>query len=207
MAILDNVAYLNGATIVLLFYVPIKTAFYYIKELIDIIVLMGHSASGKSTIEKKLTEKGYKKIVSYTTRPPRKGEVDGIDYHFVTELDFKGLKMGNKLAEHAIYRGWHYGILKEDCKNNTVAVVEPNGLNQLNAIEHLDITSFYIKTSENLRVSRMALRGDDFSEIIRRTYSDQGTFNGAEYIADHTINNDGDLDKTLEEILRIIEDV
>ena len=47
------------------------------------IVLIGESASGKSSIERCLVEDyGYNKIVSYTTRPPRAGEVDGIDYHF-----------------------------------------------------------------------------------------------------------------------------
>ena len=49
------------------------------------IILVGESASGKSTIEKILTEKyGYKKTISYTTRQPRDGEINGVNYHFNT---------------------------------------------------------------------------------------------------------------------------
>ena len=57
------------------------------------IVLVGESASGKSSIEKYFVDNyGYKKITSYTTRQPRNGEVDGKDYHFITEEQFKKLK-------------------------------------------------------------------------------------------------------------------
>ena len=47
------------------------------------IVLVGESASGKSSIERNLVEKhGYNRVISYTTRKPRTGEHDGVDYHF-----------------------------------------------------------------------------------------------------------------------------
>lgn len=57
------------------------------------IALLGESASGKSTIEKELINKyGLKKIVSYTTRQPRVGEEDGVDYHFVTDAEFEEIR-------------------------------------------------------------------------------------------------------------------
>ena len=53
------------------------------------IILVGESASGKSTIEKILSEKyGYIKTVSYTTRPPRENEVDGVDYNFISANEY-----------------------------------------------------------------------------------------------------------------------
>ena len=53
------------------------------------LVIVGESASGKSTTEKCLCALyGYKKIVSYTTRLPRDGEEDGVDYHFISMEDF-----------------------------------------------------------------------------------------------------------------------
>ena len=76
------------------------------------IVLVGESASGKSSIERNLVDNyGYKKIVSYTTRQPRQGEVDGIDYHYISESQFIKLQKEGYFAEVGEYNGWHYGIL------------------------------------------------------------------------------------------------
>ena len=56
------------------------------------IVIVGESASGKSTVEKILNEKyGMRKVVSYTTRPPRDTEVNGVDYNFISMNDFLDL--------------------------------------------------------------------------------------------------------------------
>ena len=54
------------------------------------IIIFGKTASGKSRIVNELVKRGYKKIVTTTTRPARKGEVDGIDYKFITD-DLKSL--------------------------------------------------------------------------------------------------------------------
>lgn len=52
-------------------------------------ILMGKSAAGKDTLLNKLVAQGkYKPIISYTTRPMREGETDGVEYHFVTETQF-----------------------------------------------------------------------------------------------------------------------
>ena len=52
------------------------------------LILCAPMASGKDTIQKELIKMGMNSVVSYTTRPPRKGEVDGIAYHFITKEDF-----------------------------------------------------------------------------------------------------------------------
>ena len=52
------------------------------------ILLCGKTSSGKTFLQKELIKIGYKSIVTYTTRPPRNGEVDGIAYHFVTKEEF-----------------------------------------------------------------------------------------------------------------------
>ena len=57
--------------------------------MINIIVLAGKSASGKNFAARKLEEYGYKTIVTYTTRPTRKGEKQDITYHFISDEEFK----------------------------------------------------------------------------------------------------------------------
>lgn len=154
------------------------------------IVLIGESASGKSTIEKKLLDYGYQKIVSYTTRPMREGEVDGVDYHFINKEKFLSLLSQDFFAEHTNYNGWYYGIAKEDCLDDRVVVVEPYGFRQLKRIEGLNITSFYIKSSWRTRLKRMVDRGDNIMELFRRIISDMGVFQGIEDEVDYVIDND-----------------
>ena len=56
------------------------------------LVILGCSGSGKSTLEKYIVERThFKKNISYTTRPMREGEIDGVDYYFVNEETFNKL--------------------------------------------------------------------------------------------------------------------
>lgn len=155
------------------------------------IVLVGESASGKSSIEKNLVENyGYNKVISYTTRPPREGEVDGVDYHFVTEEKFKELKDHGIFAETAEYRGWHYGTAALDCTNDKVAVLTPHGLRQIKKIiGGKNIKSFYINVPRRDRLIKILQRGDDIEEAYRRSLSDVGMFDGIEDEVDYVLNN------------------
>ena len=90
-------------------------------------VLMGKSATGKDTIFRKLlgiSGLRLKKIVPYTTRPMRQGEIDGQEYHFVDEDTMKQLDEDGRIAEHRCYRtvhgDWHYFTADDgtDIKNS-----------------------------------------------------------------------------------------
>lgn len=98
------------------------------------IVLVGESASGKSSIERELIALGFNKIVTYTTRPMRKEDVDGETYHFITEEQFNDMIEKDLFAEHASYNGWQYGTAKEDCTDDKVVVLTPHGLRQLRKV-------------------------------------------------------------------------
>lgn len=154
------------------------------------IVLVGESASGKSSIEKYLVEKyGYKKIVSYTTRQPRDGEIDGVDYHFITEEKFHELKEQEFFAETATYNNWHYGTAKEDCTNDKIAVLTPHGLRQISKIKDIDVISFYINVPRRDRLIKILQRGDNIEEAYRRSLSDVGQFDGIKDEIDFIIDN------------------
>ncbi len=174
------------------------------------IILVGESASGKSSIERYLVDNyGYKKIVTYTTRQPRNGEVDGIDYHFIDVDKFKSLKEQGFFAESAQYNDWNYGIAKEDCTNDKVAVLTPHGLRQLSKIKDINTISFYINVPRRDRLIKILQRGDNIEEAYRRSLSDVGQFDGIEDEVDFVINNEG-YKKSVEEmtnevLLRLIK--
>ena len=166
------------------------------------IVLVGESASGKSSIEKNLVDNyGYKKIVSYTTRQPRQGEVDGIDYHYISESQFIKLQKEGYFAEVGEYNGWHYGTAKNDCTSDKVAVVTPHGLRQLAKIPNLDIYAFYINVPRRDRLIKILQRGDNIEEAYRRSLSDVGQFDGISDEVDYIVNNKNYI-KSIDEMTR-----
>ena len=81
-----------------------------------VLILSGPSGSGKSTLYKKALQStgGFEFSVSCTTRQPREGEQDGVDYHFVSREKFKSLRDQDAFAEHAEVHGNFYGTLKSE---------------------------------------------------------------------------------------------
>ncbi len=79
-----------------------------------LFVLSAPSGAGKTTLTTALRQKpDFVYSVSCTTRAPRRGEVDGEDYFFLSEEDFRARAAANKFLEHAEVHGRHYGTLKQ----------------------------------------------------------------------------------------------
>jgi uncharacterized protein len=155
--------------------------------MVYVIVLIGESGSGKSSVEKILMTKGFNKIVSVTTRMPRIGEIDGVDYHFITQEQFNDYLRNKELAENVSYNGNSYGIRKKDCKDNSVVAVEPGGLKQLIAQKDLNVKSVYLNAPENFRALNMLKRGDQFNSVVNRIYNDRSHFLGIEKLTDYSV--------------------
>jgi len=172
-----------------------------------IFALIGQSSSGKSTIESMLVDLGYSKIVSYTTRPMRKGEKDGVDYHFVDHPTFEALAQKGFFTETAQYRDWHYGLSLNgiDYKNKDyIVVVTISGYMELRkAVGKENIVAIHIKVDERERIIRQLKRGDDVDEVIRRIYADRKDFSGVEDICDFTVLNEK-IEKTVEDVKALI---
>lgn len=156
------------------------------------LALVGGSASGKSTVEKILCDDyGYNKIISYTTRSPRVGESNGVDYHFIEKSEFIKLKSEGFFAETAEYNGWLYGTARKDCTDDKVAVLTPHGMRQLKKIPGIDIMSVYIKVPRRDRLIKILQRNDNIEEAKRRDASDVGMFDGIEDEVQYVFENEG----------------
>lgn len=154
------------------------------------LILVGESASGKSSIEKYLCEYfEYNKLISYTTRSPRENEQNGVDYHFISEEKFNELKSQDFFAEVGCYNGWYYGSAAEDCTNDKVAVLTPHGLRQLKKNTNLNIFTVYINVPRRDRLIKILQRGDNIEEAIRRNISDVGQFDGIQDEVDFVVDN------------------
>src|SRR5690349_23042068 len=81
-----------------------------------VFVITGPSGVGKGTLIRTLRERvpGLELSVSATTREPRPGEEDGVDYHFLSASDFEGRLAAGKFLEHAEYAGNRYGTLSSE---------------------------------------------------------------------------------------------
>lgn len=157
------------------------------------IVLVGPSASGKSSIAKYIADHSdYEQIVTYTTRPMREGEIDGVDYHFVSINDFIEKIHNDFFMEVAKYNNWWYGSAKSDYTSNKITVLTPKGLRQLKSKcpNLAPFSSFLIFTNRRDRLIKMLERGDDIEEAYRRNISDVGMFDGVEDEVDCVIYND-----------------
>ena len=155
------------------------------------IVILGESASGKTTLLKRFIEANpqYHKIVTYTTRPMRKGEVEGVDYHFITNDTFDELVKRDFFVEHTKYRDWSYGTAKADCESqNAVAILTPAGFRTLKRLGY-DTTSIYVYVDRRSRLINILARGDNIDEAYRRNLSDEGQFDGIIPEVDYVIDN------------------
>lgn len=170
-----------------------------------IIVLLGASGSGKSTIEIKLSSHhGHHKIISYTTRQPRQGEVNGKDYYFITNEQFDEMvKMGLFAETEEYSQGRKYGTLISDYVDTTVnkvVVLTPNGLKQLKKNTSMnEIYVVLVESSLGNRIKRYIDRVgaenftyDDKNEIMSRVDRDYGMFLGMKNEANIVVTNNGE---------------
>lgn len=168
------------------------------------LVLVGPSASGKSEIVKELIHQySLEKFVTCTTRKPRVGEVNKVDYYFLTVAEFQKLYHENAFIETVFYNGNYYGSLKSEVEDNKVVILEPQGLASFRQqLSNLFVVS--LKTEPNLLKKRMLSRGDSMLDTMKRLENDQIYFNDTLIgQTDLVIKTD---DKTIAEISKLIYD-
>ncbi len=141
-----------------------------------IIVITGPSGSGKTTIRRILSDEyGIPTLKNVTTRPKRPGEVDGVDYMFVTATEFNRMRKENQLVEWVEYSGNFYGLKKTDNMRG-IAVLETQGAKKLKTMFPEDVRIVYLQVPEHIRIKRMLDRGDSPAEVDMRVRKDREKF-------------------------------
>lgn len=145
-----------------------------------IIAICGKSASSKDTLARALGRLiGYQShlIVSSTSRPPRRSEVDGVDYHFIE----KDSEPTENYLEWCYFRGWFYGTRKAEVMHDkiNIGVFNPAGIRSLLAYQdEYDIYVILCQEYTSTRITR-SIKRDGFSlEICRRLVTDHFDFKG-----------------------------
>ena len=117
-----------------------------------VVVISGPSGSGKSTVINALCEADETLIesVSATTRPPRRGEADGVDYHFLSKPEFEKSVQQNRFLEWAEYGGNFYGTLKSEivaareAEKDAILEIEVQGALQIQSQDLSPARSLFI---------------------------------------------------------------
>lgn len=177
-----------------------------------LIAVCGESASGKNVLVELLLEKypeTFHKKVSYTTRKPRSGELDGEDYHFITREEFFNLIVTDQMIEAAEVGEEMYGtcINSLDSDKINVGIFDPQGLEILSDTKDIELLPFYIRTDERIRVRRALERETSIDDIYKRLKTDRQLFDGIRNFPHIIIldNKEGDIAFNVR-IVKIISD-
>lgn len=140
------------------------------------IVVSAPSGTGKTTICRRVASShpGVKYSVSATTRPRRKGEVDGEDYHFLDEETFGAWIKEGRFCEWALVYGHHYGTLKEQLDDilsrgyKAVMDLDVNGGEAIGELYKDAVLVYLLPPSPQALRQRLIGRGTDERRVIER---------------------------------------
>ena len=162
-----------------------------------IIALMGEAGAGKDfllhevlNIDKEKQPPQMHEIVSCTTRPPREGEKDGINYHFLTKEYVDSHK--EDFLELSTFRDWYYGTRYSDLdpEKINVGVFNPTGVRNLLKSDKINVKVFWVKAPARIRLIRQLERekNPDIEEIFRRYHTDNEDFSNIDFLYEEIDN-------------------
>ena len=176
------------------------------------VILSSPSGAGKTTISKKIQQKfqNFKISVSHTTRKPRANEVEGIDYYFINENDFKDKIKKNEFYEYAKIFGNYYGTSKESVlnllknKNDVLFDIDWQGTQQLSKFNELNLLKIFIlPPSKDELKKRLVQRNQDKPHVVEERLKAYDTDSAHKKDYDFVVINDN-LEQCFKEVEKII---
>lgn len=171
-------------------------------------IIMGKTCSGKNAIVKELVNRGWSQIITYTSRPKRRGEKNGREYFYISDEDFANKINSGYFAEWKSYnvngKTWYYGSPSEEIieasldDKNHVIILTPQGVEDTLAflskyISDYQINIIYLYANRSTILRRLQKRKDKNDSIERRMRADDIDFKNATSLANKIIyNNDSD---------------
>lgn len=141
-----------------------------------LFIVSSPSGGGKTSLVKTLleAEPQLRLSVSYTTRPPRPGEEDGRDYHFVSAPEFERMLEAGEFLESAVIYGNRYGtsqklIEREQAQGRDVVLeIDWQGAQQIRRVMRQVVSVFILPPSPEVLEARLRARGQDSEDVVAR---------------------------------------
>jgi guanylate kinase len=176
-----------------------------------VVVVSGPSGVGKGSVHAGLHGllEGLQTSVSVTTRAPRPGERDGVDYHFVDRSAFERMIVADALLEWAEYAGNRYGTPRDPLERGVaegrtlLLEIEVQGALQVRSRLPEALLIFLVPPAFEELERRLRDRGTEDEATIQARLEVARSEMGAQEAFDHVVIND-DLDRATEEVARLI---
>ena len=177
-----------------------------------LMVLSGFSGAGKGTLVKALLKKynDYALSISMTTRAPREGERDGVEYFFSTREKFEETIVNNGLIEYALYCGNYYGTPRAYVEEqmaagkNVILEIEIQGALKIKEKFPESLLIFVTPPSADELKRRMEGRGTESADVIAQRLARATEESEGIEAYDYIVVND-DLDTCVDEVHRLVE--
>jgi guanylate kinase len=179
-----------------------------------LVVISGPSGVGKDATIERMRERGFSCcfVVTATTRPRRPGEIDGVDYRFMTEQAFQQMIAREELLEHAMVYGQYKGIPKAGVREalssgqDVVIRVDVQGAATVKQLVPQAITIFLTAESEDALFERLRRRHtEDKAQLNRRIQTARTELHRAREFKYRVVNRECALDDTVDQVRSIME--